>query len=167
MHSRSVGATRVPLLGRIGSRSGSFFGHCPQHGHQGAVGVYAVGEGVIEGNADARTIHLQFHRFCFHRHHACCSWIAEAAVVLGVGEHRFGMVVVHVFTDPCADGISKGVCRHRDQTGGAIFAVIGSSEALDQQKAEANATEAHIPGQDDEKADGQNIAEIGGHGVWA
>ena len=49
----------------------------------------------------------------------------------------------------------------------AIFAVIGSSEALDQQKAEANATEAHIPGQHDEKADGQNIAEIGGHGGWA
>ena len=49
----------------------------------------------------------------------------------------------------------------------AIFAVIGSSEALDQQKAEADATEAHIPGQHDEKANGQNIAEIGGHGGWA
>ena len=46
----------------------------------------------------------------------------------------------------------------------AILAVIGSSEALDQQKAEANATEAHIPRQNDEKADGQTIAELGGHG---
>ena len=46
----------------------------------------------------------------------------------------------------------------------AILAVIGSSEALDQQKAEANAAEAHIPGQNDEKADGQTIAELGGHG---
>ena len=46
----------------------------------------------------------------------------------------------------------------------AIFAVIGSSEALDQQKTQADATEAHIPGQHNEKADGQNIAEIGGHG---
>ena len=49
----------------------------------------------------------------------------------------------------------------------AIFAVIGSGEALDQQKTEANATEAHIPGQNDEKADGQTIAELGGHGGWA
>ena len=49
----------------------------------------------------------------------------------------------------------------------AIFAVIGSSEALDQQKAEANAAEAHVPGQTDEKADGQTIAELGGHGGWA
>ena len=49
----------------------------------------------------------------------------------------------------------------------AIFAVIGSSEALDQQKAEANATEAHVPGQNDEKADGQTIAELGGHGGGA
>ena len=49
----------------------------------------------------------------------------------------------------------------------AIFAVIGSSEALDQQKAEANATEAHIPGQHDEKADGQTISELVGHGGWA
>ena len=49
----------------------------------------------------------------------------------------------------------------------AILAVIGSSEALDQQKTEANATEAHISGQQDEKADGQNIAEIAGHGGWA
>ena len=48
----------------------------------------------------------------------------------------------------------------------AILAVIGSSEALDQQKAEANATEPHIPRQNDEKADGQNIAEIAGHGGW-
>tara|TARA_B100002051_G_scaffold175358_1_gene165854 strand:- start:280 stop:501 length:222 start_codon:yes stop_codon:yes gene_type:complete len=49
----------------------------------------------------------------------------------------------------------------------AIFAVIGSSEALDQQKTETNATETHIPGQNDEKADGQTIAELGGHGGWA
>jgi len=49
----------------------------------------------------------------------------------------------------------------------AIFAVIGSSEALDQQKAEADATEAHIPGQHDEKTDGQTITELGGHGGWA
>ena len=48
----------------------------------------------------------------------------------------------------------------------AIFAVIGSS-ALDQQKTEANATEAHIPGQNDEKADGQTITELGGHGSGA
>ena len=45
----------------------------------------------------------------------------------------------------------------------AIFAMIGSSEALDQQKAEANATEAHVPGQNDEEADGQTIAELVGH----
>ena len=49
----------------------------------------------------------------------------------------------------------------------AIFAVIGSSEALDQQKTEANATEAHIDGQNDEKADGQTIAELCGHGGLA
>ena len=49
----------------------------------------------------------------------------------------------------------------------AIFAVIGSSEALDQQKAETNATEAHVPGQNDEQADGQAIAELGGHGGGA
>ncbi len=46
----------------------------------------------------------------------------------------------------------------------AILAVIGSSEALDQQKAEANATEPHIHRQNDEKACGQSIAELGGHG---
>jgi hypothetical protein len=49
----------------------------------------------------------------------------------------------------------------------AIFAVIGSSESFDQQKTQADTTEAHIPGQHDEKANGQNIAEIGGHGGWA
>ena len=47
-----------------------------------------------------------------------CGGIADAAVVLRVGEHRFGMVVVHVFADPCADGISEGVCRHRYETRG-------------------------------------------------
>jgi hypothetical protein len=49
----------------------------------------------------------------------------------------------------------------------AIFAVIGSSESFDQQKTQADTTEAHIPGQHDEKANGQNIAEIGGHGGCA
>ena len=100
MHFRQVGATSVPLLEPIGSGSGVVFGHRPQHGHQCAMGVFAVGEGVIKSDADARAIHLQFHGLCFHRHHACCGGIADAAVVLGLGEHCFGMVVVHVFADP-------------------------------------------------------------------
>ena len=37
---------------------GVLFGHGTKHRHQGAMGVLAVGEGVIEGNAQWLSVHL-------------------------------------------------------------------------------------------------------------
>ena len=40
---------------------GSVFWHGTQHGHQCAVGILAVGEGVVEGDLQLAAIHVQFH----------------------------------------------------------------------------------------------------------
>ena len=41
-----------------GFPSSVLFGHGTKHRHQGAMGVLAVGEGVIEGNAQWLSVHL-------------------------------------------------------------------------------------------------------------
>jgi len=58
MHSGKLGASSVPLLNQIVPCLAVLLGHRPKHGHQRAMGVFAVGEGVIESDADARAIHL-------------------------------------------------------------------------------------------------------------
>ena len=57
--SRTVG-----LMGAIKCSPlprGSVFWHGTQHGHQCAVGILAVGEGVVEGDLQLAAIHVQFH----------------------------------------------------------------------------------------------------------
>ena len=62
--------------------------------------------------------------------------------MLGVSDHGFSMIVIHVATDPRADGFGEGICWHEGRGGGAMptLAVNGffrwpSGKALPEQQA--------------------------------
>ena len=76
------------------------------------MGVFTVGEGVIEGDAQVAAIHLDLHRIRLHGQHAGRRRISDAAVMLCIGQDRFGVIVVHVLTDPCAYDVVQGVSGH-------------------------------------------------------
>ena len=146
--------------------SGLWLWHRPKHRHQGAVRIFTVGEGVIKTDAHESTIHLELHRLWFDGHHLSCLGFDDTSVVPGVVQHRFGVVLVHVFADPCTHGVGQGVSGHCIAEVEGILTVISSSKALPQQQAQANSTEAHISSQHYKQPNGQGLAQVGWHRIY-
>ena len=74
--------------------------------------IVAVAEGVVKRHLHRSTIHLQGHGVRGYGYHPGRLGPLDAAVMAGIGQHRFGVVVVHVFADPIADCRREGVGGH-------------------------------------------------------
>ena len=87
-------------------------GHGSQHRHERAVCIFAVGQGVIERNADWFSVDLQGHGLrgdsCHGRGRCGC----QASVVVRVAEHSITVVVIHMTTDAFADGWGERIGGH-------------------------------------------------------
>ena len=84
------------------------------------MGVFAVGERVIEGDRDSLTVNQQFHSVCRHGCHGRSLWFVDTAEVLGIAKHRFTVVIVHVPADAIADGGSEGISSHGIANGWSV-----------------------------------------------
>ena len=82
------------------------------------MGVFAVAEGVIKGDAELAAINIQQHPLGFHLQHAGLAWVLSTAVMACVGHHRFSVVVIHVRANAIADGGGEGISCHECRTEG-------------------------------------------------
>ena len=104
MYKRQLGRRGDAWPAAEGLLSVPRLGHGAQHRHQSAVGIFAVAEGVIKGDAELAAIDIQQHPLGFHLQHAGLAWVLSTAVMARVGHYGFGVVVIHVRADAIADG---------------------------------------------------------------
>lgn len=94
-------------------------GNGPEHGHQGAMGILAVLQGVVKGNPQGLSIHLQIHPPGGDSHQSRCGDLGAVAVVASVGGDSAPVVVVHVAADAVTDGSCEGIGSHGAGDGGS------------------------------------------------
>jgi len=87
-------------------------GNGPEHGHQSAMGILAVLQGVVKGDPQGLPIHFQIHPPGSDSHQSRCGDPWAIAVVARIGGHRTPMVVVHVAADAVTDGSCEGIGSH-------------------------------------------------------
>lgn len=87
-------------------------GKGPEHGHQGAMGIFAVLQGVIKGNSQGLPIHVQIHPFAGDSHQSRCGDLWTTAVVVGIGGNCFPVVVIHMAADAVTDSGGEGIGSH-------------------------------------------------------
>ena len=118
------------------------------------MGILAIGEGVVEGNADGLPVDLQSHRLSGDARHRCRRCGCQASVVVGITQHGITVVVIHVTTDAFADGWSERIGGHGKDAG---MERTKSAEALPEQEGQSKTTEPHVSGQHDEQPDGERV----------
>ena len=87
-------------------------GNGPEHGHQGAMGILAVRQGVVKGNPEGLTVHVQIHPPGGDSHQPRCGNLWATAIVACIGGNCALVVIIHVAADAVTDSGREGIDGH-------------------------------------------------------